>query len=1270
VAVELPKGVRAVWDLEKAHREATATRERVCINGLWRFRPADDEREAVPPDDGEWGYFKVPGTWVLGGGRSEVGRSQTLYAPESWRETLKDADRAWYVRRVTVPADWTGRRIAVRLEWVNSHARILVDGRDAGEIVFPGGECDLTDAMQPGRTHELAILASARPISPKGDYIPYDEAPQQRRMMRRGLCGDAYLTGTPRAERITHVSVDPSVRRGTLTVTAALEGLDAAGSYVLRARVIEGDGQVLQAVSDAFTAADLEARRFSFSTEWTTAKLWDLTTPENQYDLEVDLVQADRTLDAYHRVRFGFREFWVEGNRFMLNGTRINLRALPLNSAQNNTATASYEGACETMRRFKAWGYDAAYTHNYDCRPGSHLAFEQILRAADDVGFLLSFSLPHSRDYDWEGEQAEKRNGYERHLEWYVSCAQNHPSVVMYSQNHNALAYADDENPLRLPLVLDCVMPEYLAARLRDVYARDAILRQFDRTRVQYNHSGPSPSTYTLNCYLNWVPMQERSEWFQRWSEYGARPLYVVEYGEPLYFSYSTERGPWSHVRSPDLRQHHYTEWAAAIRGDDAFELSEFETLCLRWEAEQFRLHKPFVQYAHGAGHLFRDDIPNIRGVQATYIAGTWPYIRTLGLGGFNIWHEGNLARFRKGAVAERLDYPQDWDALQQPGFRPDFCDASPGDCLFYSLATDFADWEPNIRGAAFRRYNRPLLAYIGGPPERFTARAHNYGPGETVEKHLIVCNDSRATVECTCEWSVNLPGRPAGVSTVRVPTGENRRVLVRFPLPRVRTHRTCTLRLKATFSTGEVQEDEFTLHVLPARKAPMVKAAIALYDPPGETAKLLDELGVEFRPVQTADDLSGCELLVIGKKALTVDGAAPDLSRVPAGLNVVMFEQTKDVLEHRLGFRVQEHGFRRAFPRVPDHPVLDGLSAEHLRDWRGEATLVPPTMPLGELITYPQVKWCGFDTPRAGRAGCCGNVSSVMIEKPAAGDFLPLLDGGFNLQYSPLMVYREGRGMVVFCQVDVTGRTATDPAAARLAANLLEFAGARQASRRRTVVYAGEPEGLAHLKAAGTAVEPYGNQPLSDEHVLVLGPGAAEQVGDTAAASAWLRGGGRALALALDGDAARRLLPWPVAMEVGEHIACRFDPVGADSPLAGVGCGETMIRDPRKAPLVTGGAEPLGDGVLALAGEGRAVLCQLAPWHFDYKDMYNTKAAFRHLSFAVSRVLGNMGVALETPLLAHAARPAGPYETRWLNGLYLDEPVRNDDDVYRFFRW
>jgi hypothetical protein len=78
---------------------------------------------------------------------------------------------------------------------------------------------------------------------------------------------------------------------------------------------------------------------------------------------------------------------------------------------------------------------------------------------------------------------------------------------------------------------------------------------------------------------------------------------------------------------------------------------------------------------------------------------------------------------------------------------------------------------------------------------------------------------------------------------------------------------------------------------------------------------------------------------------------------------------------------------------------------------------------------------------------------------------------------------------------------------------------------------------------------------------------------------------------------------------------------------------------------------------------------CQLLPWQFDYKQLYNLKTTFRHLSFALDRILGNMGVEFETPLLAHFANPPGPKDKRWLAGLYLDEPVEKDDP-YRYFCW
>jgi beta-galactosidase len=135
-------------------------------------------------------------------------------------------------------------------------------------------------------------------------------------------------------------------------------------------------------------------------------------------------------------------------------------------------------------------------------------------------------------------------------------------------------------------------------------------------------------------------------------------------------------------------------------------------------------------------------------------------------------------------------------------------------------------------------------------------------------------------------------------------------------------------------------------------------------------------------------------------KGALTVEGTAPDLKRVRDGLKVVVFEQTGDVLEKRLGFRIEEYGMRQVWPRAPDSPLLAGLSSENLRDWRGSSTILPPTLSYTLSQRYngvPSVIWCGLEMPRLWRCGNWGNVSSVMIEKPPRGDFLPIVDCGLR---------------------------------------------------------------------------------------------------------------------------------------------------------------------------------------------------------------------------------------------------------------------------------
>ncbi len=111
------------------------------------------------------------------------------------------------------------------------------------------------------------------------------------------------------------------------------------------------------------------------------------------------------------------------------------------------------------------------------------------------------------------------------------------------------------------------------------------------------------------------------------------------------------------------------------------------------------------------------------------------------------------------------------------------------------------------------------------------------------------------------------------------------------------------------------------------------------------------------------------------------------------------------------------------------------------------------------------------------------------------------------------------------------------------------------------------------------------------------------------------------------------------------EHIAAYFPPFGAPSLLAGVAPADVHNRDPRKLPLVTGGATAYGDGVLAATGN--VVFCQLPPFEVSKNfnpgpEQFNLRRTFGRTSFAVSRLLGNLGVSGSTPLLERFADPLG----------------------------
>ena len=1198
-AVELPNGVKAVWDLDKAHREKTPTRERVCINGLWRWQPATDAAEAVPTD--RWGYFKVPACWR---GITDYMQKdcQTLYGHPSWKdEKLAEATTAWYQREITVPTEWTGRRVTLHVEYLNSFATVYVDGKKTGEMRFPWGDVDLTSACPPGK-HVLSMLVVAMPL--KGVMLSYSDTnvPKEVRgsVERRGLCGDVYLDAAPQGARISDVKMDTSVRKWEITFGVALQDLAAEGQYALRAQVMDKDRSVGEFTSEAFKATDLKNGRIAFTKQWKPEKLWDLHTPQNMYHVNLSLVDAGgKVLDTALPTQFGFREFWIDGRDFYLNGTRIYLCAVPLDNAQIGAALADYGAVRETLVRDKMFGVNFVYTHNYGCEPGTHLSFEEPLRAADDEGVLVALSQPHFGQYDWKAPDAEQTNGYARHAEFYVHVAGNHPSVVFYAMSHNATGYGDDMHPDQIDGIQD-PRPDWARNSIKPALQAEAIVKRMDPARVVYHHSsGNLSAMYTLNFYVNFTPIQEMSDWFEHWATKGIKPFFTCEYGVPCTWDWTMYRGWYKGGRTFGSAQVPWelciAEWNSQFFGDQAFKISEWEKENLRWEAKQFRAGNGWHRwdYPHDVDAAYDERFP----VFAQYFTDNYRAFRTLGVSATNIWQYGDFWKLRQGVDRKRKEFKVDWDNLQRPGLSPDYLEAP---FAWMNASYERSDWIPTVAADALFRNNMPLLAYIGGKAAAVTSKDHNFCPSETVEKQLIVINNSRQTVTCNCSWSLALPEPASGKKEVSVETGQMGLVPLSFALPASTKPGRYELSATFEFSKGDPQKDSFFIDVLPRPAALEGGAKIALFDPKGETGKLLSAMGVQSQPVDANADLSGYDTFVVGKAALTLDGPAPDIHRTADGLKVIIFEQTSEVLEKRFGFRVEEYGLRWVFKRLPDHPLLAGITEENLWNWRGDATILPPRLKY-EKHPYtgePMVKWCDIPVSRVYRVSNRGNVASVIIEKPARGDFMPVLDGGYSIQFSPLMEYHEGKGMVLFCQMDVTGRTESDPAAEMLARNILQYVSAWKPAAVRKVLYVGDPVGKSHLERAGLSPGTYEGGKLSADQVLVVGSGGGQKLAASAPAVAdFLKAGGNLLAVGLEEQEANAFLPTKVGMKKAEHIAAYFPSFGKGSLLAGVSPADVHNRDPHDFPLISAGATVIGDGILAKAQNDNVVFCQLVPY-------------------------------------------------------------------------
>ncbi|MGA2498554.1 MAG: sugar-binding domain-containing protein, partial [Tepidisphaeraceae bacterium] len=974
----LPAGTNLNWDTAKVVT-VNARRAQVALDGVWRFIPATEGSD-VPAKAG-WAYLKVPGSWQSSSGK----RSDFLAVGGGPQWDLYDGAlvaRAWYERQVSIPAEWQGRVISLRFERVCTDAMVYVNGTQCGKIAWPWGSVDITSAVKPGQASDIRLLVAAIADAEKvgtfwqnalSDTVSFSSA----RLKSRGLAGSVFLESRSTETRVTDVFVRTSTRKKEVCLDVELSGVKQAGSVQFVADMLNEKGEVEKSFEAQAAIGAKETQNLTLSWPWDNPRLWDVGQP-NLYTLRLTVKGAG--LDDQYNQEFGFREFWAEGRKFFLNGTEIHLRQ-----------GCFFNGPRTQMGdNFSEMGEETVDSRGDAADSGRNLD------DADRKGYLVAQYVLNSNQYMMgsRGQGAWEQNrprAMERAAVW-MRHYRNHPSVVMWIAGMNFFNSAVDADP------------RYVGRRGWDqsdarwqrlmVAGQEMFdgLKKLDPTRVYYSHAGAcTGDVYTMNCYLDLIPLQEREEWLSEWARSGEMPISMVEFGTPMDCTFRRAReGFTSNITSEPL----LTEFAAIYFGTDAYAAEE-----PKYRKYLHDLFRGGMLYESSENRL--DEYANNHKIQQLYRTNTWRSWRTAGLpGGLRTW-----------------SWMQD----------------------------------------ALKEVNGPTLAWIAGPAEAYTAKDHHFGPGQKIEKQIVLINDTRQPQNFTAAWTATVGGQEVGKGQLQggLIVSEIRLLPFQFTAPAPEAGGKADGQITLTATIGRIKhQDAFAFRVFGEDKTG--SGLIAVVDPNGMSGKMLGNLGYTTR----AWNGEAAPLVVIGRNALKDDAAVAARLEpyVRAGGRALICAQDPEWMTRALGWRVCPQVSRRVFPI--SCPLTGGIDADDLRDWTGNSSLIEACPQyVGNYLRGNE-----REQPYAGwHWGNRGGVSSAAIEKPHCSGWRPLVECEFDLGYTPLMELNYGQGRLMVCTLDLEDHVAADAAAKRLAGRILDYAAHAPLSPQASKVeYVGGADGAA----------------------------------------------------------------------------------------------------------------------------------------------------------------------------------------------------------------
>ena len=1212
-------------------------RDQIYLNGTWQFVPAIGNPQNPPPSP-SWGSIQVPGNWQEEKNESIPGIISRGTGPAWEKFNSQQLSKAWYQRTVEIPSDWKNRRIFIDLARVSTDAIIFVNDINSGQIEWPYGTIEITKLAQPGQ-NTISILVAA--VSDEQDKTvimgPTEIYTTKSNLQSRGIIGEVRIFSLPPGPLISDVFVQTSTRNQQIKLDVELKDVKQNGQIQLVAQMLDENGKIEQKFTGTAQVQTKPIQTVKVQWDWKNPRIWDAGKP-NLYTLKLEVKGSG--VNTQYDQPFGFREFWIEGRKFFLNGTEFRLRPI---LHPDSWESGTVEGSDKLIEGYNKAGFNIVETWpwNHDERGKWHFR-ELFSERADLKGFpvmapALDISLLASNG-KWNNRQIRDR--WKSRMTTEMRRYRNHPSILMWATSPNFFGNTDDQNPRRIGKKV--VAGTLDANRLRDIttLANEsfASMKSVDPTRPVMVHQGANfGDVYALNSYLNVIPLQEREEWISEWSKTGEMPYMVVEFGTPLHATMMRNRAGFGNVIVSEPLM---TEFAAIYLGKQAYEL---ETT-----AYKNKIREQFVKgQEYKSWHLNKelDFAPAFQKLQQLFSTNTWRSWRTFGMsGGMIPWSEGHGWQV-SDAGRTKVDIGE-----FQPGRRGVYLKQVSKNML-YHLQPEAYTIHPS--GEAIMKNNSSTLAWIAGSSPAFTAKDHTFWAGGKLAKQVVLINDTRAKQNFAFTWRVLLGGQEVGKGKKQgtIDTAGTLFFPIDVKLPNDILGKTDG-EISLTAKVGDrTHADIFTFRAFATPTK--IKDTIAIFDPVGKTSAMLKQLGDELVPWNGSQVSS---LLIIGREAFSSGQNLPGNLEtfVRNGGKAIVFPQRREWLINK-GLRVAEHISRRVYPIDSNHPVVSGLDEVDLRDWTGESTLLeayPDTIQKPSRLSPANTPWYGWHW------GNRGGVSSASIEKPHRTSWRPILESEFDLAYSPLMELDYGKGRLILNELDLEDHFAADPGAAQLAQTLLSYGMDSVVSGKpdRVVLIGGDGD-AKKLDSLGVIYQ-RANGLSKDVGLAIVGAQANVKDSDL---RAYLNGGGKAFFLPRQVPVAGLGVGLQQSKDFGGSLA-----VPIWDEVRGVSGSDLRSRSFYDTWLIKSGGEIGADGLLSrvAVGKGVAIFSQLDPDSLNADAKTYLRFTRWRQTRANAQILANLGASFKTDGVVFNGSSGEFYHSDYRTDF------ENGDDPYRYYRW